>query len=112
MVRRLDIINSVTSHPKGEGGIKLWKRQTKHTVMMTMVGPTKIVNVMHIMPGIGDFVLRCGHINHIVKMHYFFEIFHFQSRAWISKTKYIILINTEGSTKIVKFIIPVQGFLC
>ena len=46
-------------------------RQTKYVVMMTKEGSTKIINFMT--PGAGDLVLGCGHIRHIVKMHYFFN---------------------------------------
>ena len=46
-------------------------RQTKYVVMMTTEGSTKIVNFMT--PGAGVLVLGHGHINHIVKMHYFFK---------------------------------------
>ena len=46
-------------------------RQTKYIVMMTKEGSTKIVNFMT--PGAGVLVLGRGHINHIVKMHYFFK---------------------------------------
>ena len=46
-------------------------RQTKYIVMMTKEGSTKIVNFMT--PGAGVLVLGCGHISHIVKMHYLFK---------------------------------------
>ena len=39
--------------------------------MMTKEGSTKIVTFMT--PGAGVLVLGCGHIIHIVKMHYFFK---------------------------------------
>ena len=45
-------------------------RQTKYVVMMTKEGSTKIVNFMT--PGAGVLVLGCGHISHMLKMHYFF----------------------------------------
>ena len=38
---------------------------------MTKEGSTKIVNFMT--PGAGVLVLGCGHISHIVKLHYFFK---------------------------------------
>ena len=46
-------------------------RQTKYKVIMTKEGSTKIVNFM--IPWAGVFVLRCGHISHKVKMHYFLK---------------------------------------
>ena len=70
--------------------------------MMTKEGSTKIVNFMT--PGAGVLVLGCGHISHIVKMHYFFENLLFNSQALIRQTKYVVLITKEGSTKIVPFI--------
>ena len=45
-------------------------RQTKYIAIMTNEGSTKTLNFMT--PGAGVFVLGCGHISHIVKMHYFF----------------------------------------
>ena len=39
--------------------------------MMTNEGSNKIVSYMT--PGTGVFVLGCGHISHIVKLHYFFN---------------------------------------
>ena len=39
--------------------------------MMTKEGSTAIVTFMT--PGAGVLVLGCGHISHIVKMHYFFK---------------------------------------
>ena len=48
-------------------------QQTKYmfTVMMTKKGTTKFVTFMT--PGTGVLVLRCGHISHIVTMHYSFQ---------------------------------------
>ena len=40
-------------------------------VMMTMEVSTKIVTFMT--PGAGVLAIGCGHISHIVKMHYFFK---------------------------------------
>ena len=40
-------------------------------VMMTKEGSTKIVNFLTL--GAGALVLECGHISHIVEMHYFFK---------------------------------------
>ena len=42
----------------------------KCIVMITKEGSTQIVNFMT--PGAGILVLWCGHLSHIVKMHYFF----------------------------------------
>ena len=39
--------------------------------MITKEGSDKIVNFMT--PGAGALVLGCGHISHIMKMHYFFK---------------------------------------
>ena len=48
-----------------------WFRQTKCIVMMTKEGSTKTVKFMT--PGAEVLVLGCGHISHIVKLHYFFK---------------------------------------
>ena len=77
--------------------------------MMIKEGSTKIVNFMT--PRAGVFVLWCGHISHIVKMHYFFKNLLLYSQAYIRQTKYIVLINKEGSTKIVTFMTPGAGVL-
>ena len=45
-------------------------RQIKYAVIMTKEGSTKIINF--ITPGAGVLVLGCGHISHIVRLHYFF----------------------------------------
>ena len=85
-----------------------WFRQTKCIVMMTKEGSTKIVTFMT--PGAGVLVLRCGHISHIVKMHYFFKNLLY-SQLKIRQTMYIVLITMEGSTKIVNFMTPRAGVL-
>ena len=77
--------------------------------MMTKEGSTKIVNFMT--PGAGVLVLGRGHISNIVKMHYFFKNLLLYSQAYILQTKYIVLINKEGSTKIVTFMTPGAGVL-
>ena len=59
--------------------------------MMAKEGSTKIVNLMS--PGAWVLVLRCGHISHIVKMHYFFENLLLNSQALIRKTKYKVMIT-------------------
>ena len=33
-------------------------------------------------------MLECGHISHVLKMHYFFKNLLFYSQAWIRQTKY------------------------
>ena len=71
-------------------------------------GSTKIVNFM--IPWAGVFVLGCGHISHIVKMHYFFKNLLY-SQAMIRQTKYIVMMTKEGSTKIVNFMTPGAGDL-
>ena len=76
---------------------------------MTKEGSPKIVNFMS--PGAGVLVLGCGHLSHMVKMHYFFKNLHLYSQAYIRQTKYIVLINKEGSTKIVTFMTPGAGVL-
>ena len=75
--------------------------------MMTKEGATKIVNFMTPMAGV--LVLECGHISHMVKMHYFSKNLYFP--AWIRKTKYKIIMTKEGSTKIVNFMAPRAGGL-
>ena len=77
--------------------------------MMTKEGSTKIVNFMT--PGAGVLVLGCGHLSHLVKMHYFFKNLLLYSQAYIRQTKYIVLINKKGSTKIVNFMTPGAGVL-
>ena len=71
--------------------------------MMTKEGSTKIVNFMT--PRAGVLMLGCGHISHIVKMHYFFKkSFSLFSQALIRQTKYVVMMTKEGSTKIVNFV--------
>ena len=72
--------------------------------MMIKEGSTKIVNFMT--PGAGVLVLARGHINHIVKMYYFFKNLLLYSHAWIRQTKYRVIMTKEGSTKIVNFMTP------
>ena len=78
--------------------------------MMTKEGSTKIVNFMA--HGAEVLVLWRGHISHIVKMHYFFKNLFFNSQALIRQTKYVVMMTKEGSTKIVNFMTPGQGFFC
>ena len=49
--------------------------------MMIKEGYTKIVTFMT--PGAGVLVLECGHISHIVKMHYSFSQHLLYSHAYI-----------------------------
>ena len=57
-------------------------------------------------PGLGVLVLGCGHISHVVKMHFFFKKRLLSSQAQIRQTKYLELMTKEGSTKIVNFMTP------
>ena len=76
--------------------------------MMTKEESTKIVTF--ITPGAGVLVLGCGHISHIMKMHYFFKNLLLYSQAVIRQTKYIVMIAKEGSTKIVGSCVRVWPF--
>ena len=71
---------------------------------MTKEGSTKIVNFMTSRAGV--LVLGCGHIIHIVKIHYFFKNLILYSHAYIGQTKYIVMMTKEVSTKIVNFMTP------
>ena len=73
-------------------------KQTKYVEMMNKEGSTKIVHFMT--PGAGFLELGCGHIGHIVKMHYFFKNLLFNSQALIRQTKYVVMITKEGSTNL------------
>ena len=75
--------------------------------MMNKEGSTKIVTFMT--PRAEVLVLGCGHISHIVKMHYFFKSLLIYSHAYIRKTKFIVLMTKEGSTKIVNYMTPGAG---
>ena len=61
--------------------------------MMTKEGSTKIVNFMT--PGAGVLVLGCGHISHIVKMHYFFKNLS-SLLPVIDQTNYVYSIDDQG----------------
>ena len=65
--------------------------------MMTKEGCIKIVNFMT--PGAGVLALGCGHISHIVKMHYSFKNILLSSQAWIRQTNYIVMMTKKGCTK-------------
>ena len=43
-------------------------------------------------------------------MHYFLKIFFPFSKALIRKTKFIVMMTKEGSTKIVIFMIPARAW--
>ena len=77
--------------------------------MMTKEGSTQIVNF--ITPGTGVLVLGCGHINHIVKMHYFLKNLLLFSGACFRKNKCIVMMTKEGSTQILIFMTPRTGVL-
>ena len=49
-------------------------------------------------------------IRHRVKMHHLFKNL-FYSQVWIRQTKYIVMMTKEGSTKIINFMTPREGFL-
>ena len=83
--------------------------KTKYVVMMTKEVSKKIVNFMT--PGAGVLVQGCGHISHIVKLHYFFKNLLLYSQALIRQTKYVVMMTKEGSTKIVNFMTPGTGVL-
>ena len=87
-------------------------RQTKYIVMMTKERFNKIVNFMT--PRTGVLVLGCGHICHIVKIHYYkimYKILLLYFQLEIIQTMYIVLMTKEGSTKIVNFMTPGAGVL-
>ena len=69
----------------------------------------QIINFMT--PRAGVLVQGCGHISRIVKMHYFFKNLLLYSQTYIKQTKYIVMMNKEGSTKIVNFMTPRAGVL-
>ena len=50
-------------------------------------------------PGAGVLMLGCGHISHIVKMHYFFKNLLY-SHAQIRQTKYKVMMTKEEFTQI------------
>ena len=51
-------------------------------------------------------------MSHIVKIHYFFKNHLFYSQAEVRQTEGIVMMSKEGSTKIVIFMTPGQGFMC
>ena len=74
-------------------------RKTKYIlVMMIREASTEIVNFMT--PGVGVLVLRRGHTNHILKMHYFLKNLHLCfSQAWIRQIKCIVIMIKEEILK-------------
>ena len=60
-------------------------------------------------PGARVFVLGCGHIGHVVKLHYFFENFPLYSWSSCRQTEYKVMIIMEASTQIVNFMTPGAG---
>ena len=70
-------------------------RQTEYKVLISMEASTKILNFMT--PWAGVPVLGCGHISHILKMHYFFENLLY---SWLScrVIECIIILNRDAST--------------
>ena len=69
--------------------------------MITKEGSTQIINFMT--PGAGVLANESGHIDQIVKIHYFYKILLLYYHAEITQTKYIIMITKERSTKIENF---------
>ena len=78
-------------------------------VMMTEEGSTKIVNFMT--PGAEVLVLRCGHKNDIVKIHYIFKNLLLYSQAQIRQQEGIVMMSKEESTNFVNFMTPRAGIL-
>ena len=62
-------------------------------------------------PWAGVLVLGCGHISHIVNMHYFYKNLLLYSQALIRQTKYVVMMTKEESTKIINFITYGAGVL-
>ena len=71
--------------------------KTKYIVIMTKYRSTKIVNFMT--PRAGVLVLGRGHRSHTVKKQYFLKNRLHYFRAWIRKTKYVVMVAKQGSTK-------------
>ena len=49
-------------------------------------------------------MLECGHISHIVEMYYIFK--KNSLLLCMDQTKYKVMMNKQGSTKLVNFMIP------
>ena len=73
---------------------------------------TNIVNFM--IPGVGVLLLRCGHIIHIVEMHFSYKKYSSLLRSMV-QTKLsvynVVMMTKEGPTKIVNFRTPGAGVL-
>ena len=65
--------------------------------MITKEGSIKIINFMT--SGVCVLVLRCVHLSHTVKMHFFFKNLLLYYQAQIRQTKGIVMRTEEGSTK-------------
>ena len=48
-------------------------------------------------------MLERGHISHLVKMNYFFSNLLLDSQALVRQTMYMVIMTTEGSTRIINF---------
>ena len=77
--------------------------QTKECieVMMTREGFTKIAIFMTLSAGV--LVIGCGHMSHIVKMHYFFKNLLLYNQAYIRQTKSIAGVLMLGHGHISNF---------
>ena len=84
-------------------------RQSNYRVIISNEGSTKFVNFMILEAGV--LVLGCGHISYIVKINYFYEKLPLYPKVEIKKLEGILMINKEGSTKIVNFMIPRAGII-
>ena len=65
-------------------------------------------------PGAGVRAPGRGHLSHIMKIHYFFKNLLLYSQAMqlkIRQTKYLVIMTTGRSTKIVNFMTPGAGVL-
>ena len=62
--------------------------------MITKKGSTQIVNFMT--PGAGVLALGCGHISHIMKIHYSLKNLLLYSQALVRQTKYKVMMTFKG----------------
>ena len=88
--------------------IVTWLRQTKCIVIITKEEYTKIVNF--ITPWAGVLVLGRGHMSYSENALLFLKKILY-SGARFRQSKCIVMMTTEGSTKIVNFITPGAGVL-
>ena len=77
--------------------------------MMTKIRSTKIVNFMT--PGAGAFLLGCGHLSHIVKMHYIFKNLLLYTQTYSRQTESIVMMTKKASIKIVNFMTHGAGVI-